>query len=212
MVLTVDGTKLIVAQTDSKIAAVEVSDGKVVWEAPFVAQRMNYNASTPIVEGQTLIYGGGGRGERAVKFEKSGDHLTAKELWANPDESVQFNSPVLVNGVVYGLTQDNKFFALDAASGHTDWTAPAGGQAAAGGRGGRGGRSRGGYGSIVAAGSVLIALTPSGEVIVMEPNDKKYTELARIKVADSPTYAYPIVSENRIYIKDQTSLALWTVE
>lgn len=58
----------------------------------------------------------------------------------------------------------------------------------------------------------MIALTPSAELIVIEPSNKNYTELARIKVADSATYAYPIVSENRIYIKDQKSLALWTIE
>lgn len=36
--------------------------------------------------------------------------------------------------------------------------------------------------------------------------------LARIKVADSPTYAYPVLAGNRIYIKDQDSVTLWTVE
>jgi outer membrane protein assembly factor BamB len=79
------------------------------------------------------------------------------------------------------------------------------------GRGGRGGGG-GGYGNIVDVGSVLLALTPSSELIAFEPGDKAYKELARIKVSDSQTHAYPVVSGNRIFIKDKDSVTLWTVE
>ena len=85
-----------------------------------------------------------------------------------------------------------------------------------GGGGGRGGGrgmvGGGGYGSIVDAGSVLLALTPSSELIAFQPRDKTYTELARIKVSDSQTHAYPIVSGNRLFIKDKDSLTLWNLD
>jgi outer membrane protein assembly factor BamB len=209
VLMTVDGTKLIVALTDSKIVAVKEADGKLAWEAPFAAQRMAYNASTPIVDGQVIYYGGGGRGEKAVKLEKQGDAFAAKELWANAKESVQFNTPVLGQGLLFGLSQNNQFFAINAQNGQTAWNAPAG-QAGSGERGGRG--SRGGYGTIVDADTVLLALTPSSELVVFSPSDKSYTELARIKVAATPTYAYPVVSGNRIFVKDQDSLTLWTID
>jgi hypothetical protein len=77
-------------------------------------------------------------------------------------------------------------------------------------RGGRGGG--GGYGSIVDAGSVMLALTPSSELIAFQPNEKAYTELARIKVAESQTHAHPILSGNRVFIKDKDSVALLTIE
>jgi hypothetical protein len=79
-----------------------------------------------------------------------------------------------------------------------------------GGRGG--GRGGGGYGSVVDAGSVVLALTPSSELIAMEPGDKAYKEVARIKVSQSPTYAYPVVSGKRIFIKDQDSVMLYVLE
>ena len=72
--------------------------------------------------------------------------------------------------------------------------------------------STAGYGTIVDAGSVLIGLIASGQLTVLEPNGKEYKELANYKVGDGPIYAYPVISGNRIYIKDQTSLTLWTVE
>jgi outer membrane protein assembly factor BamB len=217
VLLALGGAKLIVALGDKKLVAVNVADGKLAWEAPFAVQGRGYNAATPIVDGQTIIYGGSGRGFKAVKLEKEGDGFAAKELWSNPEKSVQFNTPVLKNGLLFGLTAGNEFFCLNAQTGQTSWSAPlapaseAGGAGGPGGGGGRGGRG-GGYGSIVDAGSVMLALTPASELIAFEPRDKAYAELARIKVADSPTHAHPLVAGDRVFIKDKESLALWTIE
>lgn len=66
--------------------------------------------------------------------------------------------------------------------------------------------------SIVDVGSVLLALTPAGEFVTFQPAGAAYTELARYKVADGGTYAYPIPAGHGIYVKDQDSLTLWTVD
>jgi outer membrane protein assembly factor BamB len=226
VLLTVNGTTLVVAETEEDIVALHEADGKVAWEAPFKAERMAYNAATPIVDGQMIIYSGVGRGTRAVEIEKQGDSFKGKDLWTSK-EAVQFNTPVVKDGSLFGLTQSNQFFAVNVQNGKTEWTAPApqasgggqpaGGRGGRGGPGGRGGRGMrggrgGGYGSIVAAGSVLLALTPSGELVVFQPSDKEFKELAHYKVATTPTYAYPVVSGNRIFVKDQESVTLWTVE
>ena len=222
VIMDVGGTKLIVALTEHKIVALAAGDGKLAWETPFAGQGMGaYNAATPIVDGQTLIYSGSKRGVKAVKIEKEGDALTAKELWSNPDESVQFNTPVLKDGLLYGLTQSNELFCIDAKDGKTAWTAPVAAAAPAppadapqggGGRrgGGGGGMRGGGFGSIVDAGSVMLALTPSSELVVFQPG-KTYNEVARVKVADSPTHAYPVAANNGLYIKDKDSVTLWAV-
>lgn len=69
-----------------------------------------------------------------------------------------------------------------------------------------------GYGSIVDAGNVLMALTPAGQLVVFEPGDKEFKQLASYKVAAGQTHAYPVASGNRIFIKDRDSLTLWTVD
>lgn len=228
VLMTVGDAKLVVTQTEAKMVAVSLADGKLVWEAPYAVQGRGYNAATPVIDGQTIIYTGSNRGTTAVKLDKQGDAVVAKELWKNPDISVQFNSPVLKDGFLYGLTAGNELFCLSAADGKTAWTAPAtpaapgapppevrpggppGGGRPGGGRGMRGGG--GGYGSVVDAGSVLLALTPASQLIAFKPDPKAFTELARIKVADSPTHAYPVVSGNRVFVKDKDSVTLWTVE
>jgi outer membrane protein assembly factor BamB len=207
VLLTVGGVKMIVAETDKNIVGLSVADGKSLWQVAFAPQgRMGYNAASPIVDGQTILYAGSGRGAKAMKIEKQGDNFVAQELWSNADKSVQFNTPVLKNGLLYGLTQANDLFCLNAQNGQAAWSAPLGGTSG-------GGRGRGtGFGSIVDAGSVLLALTPASQLIAFQPSDKAYTEIARIKVAETPAYAYPIVTRNRVYIKDQDSVTLWTID
>jgi outer membrane protein assembly factor BamB len=219
VLLTAGDTKLIVAETKSKLVAVNAADGKLAWEAPCTTR---YNASTPVTDGQTVIYDSG-RGEKAVKLEKQGDSFVAKDLWNNTENSVIYNTPVVKDGLLYGLTQSHKFFCINTQTGKTMWTAPApqagGAPPGAGGAGGGGGGRRmggggrtSGYGSIVDAGSVLVALTPASQLVVFEPNEKEFKQVASYKVADKPTYSYPILSGNRIYVKDEETVTLWTID
>jgi len=198
VLLTVGGDKVLVAETAKKIVGVGVGDGKLLWETPFAVTGRGYNAATPMVAGQTVLYSGSARGTKAVQLEKKGAGLAAKELWSNPDNSVQFSTPVVTDGLVFGISASNNLFCLNAQTGKTAWTAPSGG--------------KGGYGSIVDAGPVLLALTPSSKLIVFEASEKAFKQLASYKVADSETYAYPIVAGNRVFVKDRDALILWTIE
>ena len=225
VLITVGSTEAIVTPTATKMVALAVADGQLLWEIPYEQGR--YNAATPIVHGQaTVIYAGPNGGITAEKIEKQGADLAAQQLWSNEENSVQFNTPVLRDGQIIGISNVNSLFCINAADGKTTWTAPlvAGSstqapptpptttQGRGGRRGGRrGGGGRGGYGSIVDAKSVLFALIPSGELTVFAPGDQ-YRQLAKYKVAEAGTYAHPVVSGNRIFIKDQDSLALWTVQ
>jgi outer membrane protein assembly factor BamB len=91
--LTVDNTKQIVTLAEKSIVSVGVADGRLLWQLPFEPARRAYNSATPIIDGQTVIYTGAGRGTKAVKVEKQGDGFVAKELWSNPELAPQYNTP-----------------------------------------------------------------------------------------------------------------------
>lgn len=203
VLLAMSGTQTIVAETAQNIVGIGALDGKLLWKVPFAVEGRGYNACTPAVSDTTVIFSGSNRGTRAVRIEKQGDELKATELWANRDNSVQFNSPVIAHGLVFGISDKDILFCIGK-DGKTAWTAPVGGSG--------GGRGRGGYGSLVDAGSVLFALPPSGNLVVFEANDKEFKKLANYKVAESDAHAYPVVSGNRLFIKDRTDLTLWTIE
>lgn len=195
-IMTVDGTKMVVALTSKRLVALSLAEGKLLWEVPFVPGGRAYNAATPIVDGATVFFAGSGRGTKAVKVSKTAGGFEAKELWANAENAVQFNTPVLKDGKLYGISQKGDLFCLDAAEGKTLWTAPLGMKD---------------FGSVVDAGSVLMALGTQGELTLFEPNTKEYKKVASYKVAQTETYAYPVPTAEGILIKDKEALALWKV-
>ena len=196
--LTVAGTKQVVTLTEKSIVGVGLSDGKLLWQLPFAPASRAYNAATPIVNGQTVIYTGAGRGTKAVKIEKQGDAFTAKQLWSNPEVAPQFNTPVLKDGLLFGLSDRGNLFCINAESGRTAWI-----DEAAHGRG---------FAAMLDAGSCIVALPSTSELIVFKPAESEYQELAVIKVSDTPTYAHPLIAGNRIFVKDQDTVRMSALE
>lgn len=197
VLLTVDGgAKQIVTLTDKGVVGIGVADGKLAWQIPFAPMGMNYNAATPIVDGQTVIYTGAGRGTKAVKIEKQGDKFVATPLWSNP-VGTQFCSPVLKDGLLFGLSDKGFFFCINAKDGKEAWIDS---------------NKVINYGAMVDAGSVVLALPSTSELVALKPDAAKFDALAKIKVSESPVYAYPIVAGNKIYVKDKDSLIAYSVE
>lgn len=198
VLFTVDGTKQIASPTEKSIVGISVADGKLLWQFPFPPARRSYNAATPIVGKQILIITGAGRGTKGLKIEKQGDGFAVKEIWSNPDLATQFNTPVLRNNLLFGLSNSNNLFCIDAQSGQTAWTD---------------GTARGsrGFGAVVGAGSYMIALANDSQLIVYKPDGKAYSEIASYKVAETVTNAHPVIAGNRIFIKDQETVTMWTI-
>jgi outer membrane protein assembly factor BamB len=198
MLAELGGSKMVVALTAERVVGLALTDGQLLWQVPFAPQGRAYNAATPLVVGQNIVFSGAGRGTRASTLGKDGSNYTVKDVWTNSN-SVQFNTPVLNNKRLFGIAQNGDFFCLDAQTGNTIWTAPA-----------PAGRS--GFGSMTDAGAAVVALTPQAELQVVDSRSNEFKILGKYKVADSEVYATPILVNRSIYIKDQDSVMLWSVE
>ncbi len=198
--LTIEGVKMVVALTANKLVGLSVGDGKLLFQSPFAVTGMGaYNAATPIVGGDIVYISGTSRGTKALKIEKQGDTYKPRELWKTPrDMSVQFVTPVLKSGLLFGISARNFLFCLNAETGKTAWIERV--------------RGERGYGTVVDAGPVLLVLTTNGQLLVCEPSDKKFQQVAKYKVAEDGTYAYPVAAGNRIFIKDYDDVTLWTAD
>ena len=199
VLMTVDGTKQLVLQGEKDVLGIAVADGKLLWQVAAATQGRVFNSATPIVDGQTVIYTGQGAGTKAVKIEKSGDAFAAKELWSNAELGTGFNTPVLKDGFLYGFSDKGNLYCMDAKTGKTCWTDATK-------------RGSGNFAAVLDAGACLFLLPSNSELVVFKPGDKEFTELAKFKVSETPTYATPVVAGKRIFVKDQDTVVLWTVE
>lgn len=142
VLMGVDGATFVVAQTESKLVAVNADDGKLAWELgstppPAAADnpggagggpgrgrggRPDNRAPTPAIAGQNIYVAG--RGVRALKLTKDGAGLKSQELWNQADKYIAFSSPTLRGEMLFGLTGNNELFCLNTKDGSFAWTAP----------------------------------------------------------------------------------------
>ena len=194
VLMTVDGVKQVVAQTVKNISGLNLTNGKLLWQVATPTQQRFYNATSPYINGQTVIITGQGTGAKAVKITKQGDQFSTQEIWNNPEVGAKWNTPVLKDGFLYGLTDGRKVYCINAESGKTAWIDEA---------------NNSDFGSTVDCGSVILTLTSTGNLIVIQPDANQYTEVTRYKVTDNTVFAHPVISGNSIYIKDRDSLILY---
>jgi outer membrane protein assembly factor BamB len=195
--MTISGKKQIVDLTSKNLIGIDPENGKIMWQFPAPVKGMFYNAPSPIVDGQTVIITGQGQGTKAVQVEKQGNEYAAKELWNNAELGTKWNTPVLKDGFLYGLSKERKLYCMNAKTGVTAWVDT---------------KMQNDFGEIVDAGSLLIALPQTSNLVIYKPDEKAYTEVAVIKAAGTPTFSYPILSGENIFVKDKDSLVMLAVK
>jgi len=195
IVVEIASTRQVVTQSRNHIVSVSAATGDLLWQIPYKTA-YEQNIVTPVLYRDTLIFSGIGNPVIAVKPIKHGAEWTAETVWENKDFSMYMSSPVIAGDLLYGFSQrkSGQYFCLRPGDGTTLWTSE--------------GRQADNA-AIVAAGSVLLILTPDSDLIVARQNDKAFEPLRKYSVADSPTWAHPVVLGHGILIKDATNLALW---
>ena len=193
------GTRQVITLTYQNLVGISVETGELLWKRPF-RSRAEVNAITPIVSGDRVIVSGGDAGVLALRISKQGTQWTAEQDWHNQETFLQFSNLALVGDVLFGLGAQNRgqYMIIDVKTGALLWSGePRAADNAA----------------FQKAGNLLLVLESDGELVVADgANRTALTPLRRYKVADAATWTAPAISGNRIFVKDVSTLALWTVD
>ena len=193
IVVTLAGVRQVVTFMQKNFVGVDVATGKLLWKLPAKTQ-YDENAVTTVAYKDMLIFAREGQGLTAIRLEKQGSEIVPQEVWNNKENPMYLNSPVLQGNMLFGLSplKKGQFFAIDADTGKTLWQSP--------------GRMGENAAILNLGGKVLLLLTNDANLIVLPVNAKEYAPVTQYTVADSPTWAHPVVIGNRILIKDETTL------
>jgi outer membrane protein assembly factor BamB len=192
------GTRQVVTFTQDNLVGVAEATGELLWQRPYKT-RATQNTVTPIVYGDTVIVSGLDMPVVAIRVNKGAGGWTTEDVWSNPDVPLYMTNAVIAGDMLVGMTHKNsgQFFALDAKTGKTLWTsAPRQATNAA----------------MLRVGNRIFALKDDGELLVLSQSRTAFEPVHHYTVAQSPTWAQPTISRNRIYVKDLDSLALFTIE
>ena len=197
MVALLNGVRQVVTVTQTKVVGVDANDGQLLWERPWVSRSTN-NSITPIIDGNEVIVTGHELGVIRFRPLQVNDRWTTETIWQTNDVSMFMSNPVLSGDTLYGMShlRAGQFFALDAASGETLWRTE-----------GREATNS----SVVMADDLLFLLNNDGDLVVARTDRNGFSQITRYEVAESATWAQPAISGNRLFIKDEAHVTLWTI-
>lgn len=191
LVTDLHGVRQVIFFTQKGLVSVATASGELLWrqEFPFRVS----TAATPVVSGSIVYCAAGyGVGAGAYTVTRNGDKWTSKELWRSPGDKPVANhwsTPVVKNGFLYGMFSfkeygDGPLKCVDIATGKVMWEQAGFGQ-----------------GNVILSGDTVIALADDGQLVLVDTNSRKYTELARAKVIDGKCWSTPVLSNGRIYAR-----------
>ena len=193
IVVNLAGTRQVVTFMQKDFVGIDAATGKLLWKVPSKSQ-YDENSVTPILYKDMLILSREEQGIEAIRLMKQGSNRLPVQFWNNKETQLYLNTPVLQGNSLFGLSARNKgqFFSIDADTGKTLWLGP--------------GRMGENAAILNLGGKVLFMLTNEAKLLVLPSMAKDFTPVAEYTVAESPTWAHPLVVGNRILIKDETTL------
>ena len=198
MIVTLAGVRQVVNHTQKEFVGVDAATGKLLWRLPAKSE-YEENSITTIPYKDTLIFSREGMGLTAIRLEKENGQIVPREVWGNKEQQLYLSSPVLQGNTLYGMSAMKKgqFFALDADTGKILWLSE--------------GRMGENAAILNLNDKAILALTNDAKLIVLPAGANTYAPVASYTVAKSPTWAHPVVVGKRIFIKDETSLAAYSM-
>jgi outer membrane protein assembly factor BamB len=197
VVTEIDGVRQVVTLSQENVVGVSASDGRLLWRRPFSTE-FTQNIITPLLIGPTVIVSGFQKPTSAIRVVRKGDQWTTEDLWENPTASFYMTNAVVVGDMLFGLSHRNsgQYVLLDVKTGKTIWS---------------GMPRQANNAALLRAGDLVFSLEEDGELRVGRVSTGGFQELKRYTVATAATWAAPAISGNRIFVKDASTLALFTI-
>lgn len=197
IVVELAGVRQVVTETQNNIVSVAATSGQLLWKIPFTTE-YDQNIPTPLIYHDELILSGISKGITAVRASEKDGKWSTETVWRNTDVALYMSSPVASGDLLFGFSQYKKgqFFCLDLHTGATRWTGPP--------------RQCDNAAALI-SGENLVFLKDDAELIIAKATGQGFELLHTYSVAQSPTWAHPLVLRDGVVIKDATTLARWSI-
>jgi outer membrane protein assembly factor BamB len=195
VVADVQGVRTVMTLTAQAGVGVRASDGKLMWRYRPVANG-TANVTTPIFFDNKVFYTSAyNTGGALLGLTAQNGVVDAKEIYFTREMQNHHGGVVLVNGYLYGFN-NSILTCLEFATGKMMW------------------RDRSvGKGSLTFADGNLYIESENNVVGLAEASPTGYKEKGRFRIADQglPSWAHPVVSDGRLYVRNQATLVSYDI-
>jgi len=194
------GVKQYIQFLEKGVVGVDAKTGKFLWRYDKTAESSPANIPTPVVD-KDYVYTATGRGGGGlIKVNKNGAAFEAEQVYFNAKLPMQIGGAVKLGEHLYGTTGQGLLCA-EFLTGNVKWQERAVGA-----------------GSLCLADGNLYVHGENGDVALVEASPDSYREKGRFTPPEAPdrgrskAWAYPVVADGRLYIRDLASLWCYDIK
>jgi outer membrane protein assembly factor BamB len=190
------GTDQILVTSDQGLTSFDPASGKVLWHHSAALPEMPRVVQPTILSDSDVLIGNGlGKGTHRIHVSQKGDEWTTEEVWHTRAISPYFNDLVIHDGCLYGF--DREFLTcVSLEDGKSKW------------------RARG-YGNgqllLLADQGLLLILSETGDVALVEASSAKHKELGRFHAFEGKTWNHPVVAHGKLFVRNGEWVACYTL-
>jgi outer membrane protein assembly factor BamB len=197
IVATLNATKQYVGYGQTTVFGVDAATGRQLWSVPWStgpnANNPKADAPTPVNIGGTIfVTCGYDSGCALLDVTPQG----AKIRWQNKEMMSAFNTPVLVDGVIYGTSDPGRLIALDPVMGKVKWSTP--------------GFQKGGL--LAVDGTLIVMDGSNGSIAMVQTATDGYHELGRMAGLGGESWTAPILADGMLVVRNKTTLAAYKLK
>jgi outer membrane protein assembly factor BamB len=196
IVADVQGVRTYLTFTAGAGVGVRASDGKLMFRYDRAANRVA-NITTPVFfENKVFFTSAYDTGAGLVSLTAQNGSVSASEVYFTREMKNHHGGVVLLNGYLYGF-DDSILTCIDFATGKRMW------------------RDRSvGKGSVTAVDGDLYIQGENNMLALATASSSGYQEKGRFSIPDKglPSWAHPVVSNGRLYVRNQDSLMAYDVK
>jgi outer membrane protein assembly factor BamB len=190
IVATIFGVKQVIFFVKSGLVSVEPATGKELWRHAFPFKVST--AASPVVSGDIVYCSAGyGVGSAAVRLANAGGKFTATELWRSEGNTIcnHWSTPVVKDGFLYGPFSFKQFGTgpikcVEVATGKEKWS-----------------KDGFGPGGVVLVGNNFLALSDTGELLLIEASPKSFKQIGKFQVVHGKCWNTFAVANGRVYLR-----------
>lgn len=192
----VGNLRTILSFSERGALGLRADNGQLLWRYDKVANQ-TANIATPIFARDHAFYSSDyGTGCALLRLRAEGSGVKASEVYFSREMKNHYSSSVLIGEHLYGFSS-SILTAMKFLTGEVAW------------------RDRSvGKGSVTYAGRHLYVLGENGVVALVEASPAAYKEKSRFTISksDRPTWAPPVISEAKLFLRDQDNLYCYSIK
>ena len=198
ILVDLQGSRQIVEWNERAVVGVDSESGRLLWEYPLPQDFSDQNMPSPTFHQGRVLQGAENRGIRSLEPRRERGVWTVQERWHQEKVALDMSTAVVNGALLYGFSHYGRgqLFCLDTKTGEVLWQGP---------------RRTGENVMLLAIPGYIVALINDGELQIIAATGDRFESVASYRVAESRTWAPPVLLESGILVKDNQTLTRWSL-